>query len=491
MYGMRNFLPLYAIGDTLRGNERRGIKMNETIGRNEAEVIKHSAAIQIHNNISLLQRKAWNVLLFHAYDELPTQHLHSIAVRELKAYIGYQSNDEEYLKEALRAMVGCQVEWNILKKDGTTQWGVSGLLASAVIENGICTYEYSSILRERLYNPTMYAKISLSLQNRFDGKHAQALWELCVDYLGSGRAAGETPYIPLEQFRKLMGVAENMYPHYKSFSQWVLRPALKEVNAVSDLQVTEDYQRKGRKVVAIKFKIRRVITLPVKTNQQLDFFPETRDTPIVHMLKEAGLAASDAWEVWQKGFEFVVEDKRPVLISGDREAALLAYVREKIDLLKQRQKEGKVQNASGFLLTALKQNFSHAEYEKKQASQQRADRVKQLRQLLKDREHLLEQQDNAIETLCNEVIALPGQADKALAALEMNPDFARWYDKDRSPLENYRKNRPVAALMAEWLEGQFAEQFEAVYQPYREKIAEIDKQVAAFEAEGISTKYLR
>ena len=27
------------------------------------EVIKHSAAIQIENNITLLQRRAWNVLL--------------------------------------------------------------------------------------------------------------------------------------------------------------------------------------------------------------------------------------------------------------------------------------------------------------------------------------------------------------------------------------------------------------------------------------------
>ena len=463
--------------------------MNEATGRNEAEVIKHSAAIQIHNNISLLQRKAWNVLLFHAYDELPTQHLHSIAVRELKAYTGYQSNDEEYLKEALRAMVGCQVEWNILKKDGTTQWGVTGLLASAVIENGICTYEYSSVLRERLYNPTMYAKISLSLQNRFDSKHAQALWELCVDYLGSGREAGETPYIPLEQFRKLMGVAANMYPHYKSFSQWVLRPALKEVNAVSDLKVTADYQRKGRKVVALKFKIRRVISLPAGTGQQLDFFPESKDTPVVHMLKEAGLAASDAWEVWQKGFEFVIESKRPVLTGGDRDAALMAYVREKIDLLRQRETEGKVQNPSGFLLTALKQNFSHAEYEKKQATQQRADKLKQLRQLVKERGRLLEQQDDAVETLCNKVIELPGQAEKALAALEVNPDFTRWYDKDRSALENYRKNRPFSALMAEWLEGQFAEQFEVVRQSYRDKLAAIDAQVAAFEEEGISVKY--
>jgi hypothetical protein len=248
-----------------------------------------------------------------------------------------------------------------------------------------------------------------------------------------------------------------------------------------------DYQRKGRKVEALKFKIRKVPMLPVADYRQSALFPDLEDMPeVVKRLKEAGLAESDAWEFWQKGWEFVSEKKRP---GGD--ADLLDYVREKIDLLKQRQKEGKVQNASGFLLTALKQNFSHAEYEKKQATQQRADKLKQLRQLVKERGRLLEQQDDAVETLCNQVIALPGQAEKALAALEMNPDFARWYDKDRSPLENYRKNCPVGALMAEWLEGQFPEQFETVRQSYRDKLAAIDAQVAAFEEGGISAKYLR
>jgi hypothetical protein len=233
------------------------------------------------------------------------------------------------------------------------------------------------------------------------------------------------------------------------------------------------------------------VLLPEPSHHQQDLFPDIKDAPVVYLLKEAGLASNDAWEIWQKGFEYVIEGKRPTLSGGDIEAAFVSYVREKIDLLKQREKEGKVQNASGFLLTALKQNFSHAEYEKKQAAQQRADKVKHLRQLLQERERLLEQQDDAVETLCNEVIALPGQADRALAALEMNPDFARWYDKNWSALENYRKNRPVGALMAQWLEDQFPEQFETVRQSYRDKLATIDAQVAAFEQEGISAKYLR
>lgn len=89
------------------------------------EVIKHSSAIQIRNNITLLQRKAWNVLLFHAYNELITQERHEITVTELKEYVSYNSKDDKYLKEIICAMMTCLVEWNLLGKDGSTEWGAS------------------------------------------------------------------------------------------------------------------------------------------------------------------------------------------------------------------------------------------------------------------------------------------------------------------------------------------------------------------------------
>ena len=47
------------------------------------EVIKHSAAIQIENNMTLLQRRAWNALLFNAYNELDKKEEHQISLRYL------------------------------------------------------------------------------------------------------------------------------------------------------------------------------------------------------------------------------------------------------------------------------------------------------------------------------------------------------------------------------------------------------------------------
>ena len=121
------------------------------------EVIKASPAIQIQSKISLLQRRAWNVLLANAYNELPTAEIHHVSVVELAAKLGYNSNDSDHLKETLEALGACQVKWNLLDKDKKERWGFANLLASAEIENGICTYAFAPHLRLQLHNPRVYA----------------------------------------------------------------------------------------------------------------------------------------------------------------------------------------------------------------------------------------------------------------------------------------------------------------------------------------------
>jgi hypothetical protein len=322
------------------------------------EVIKHSAAIQISGNVTLLQRRAWNVLLANAYDELPTHEKHAIRVVDLVRILEFDSKNDAYVKGALEALIGCKVKWNLLNKDGSEVWGVAALLAEAEIENGVCTYAYGPTFRKRLHNPRIYARISLSLQNQFDSKHALTLWELCVDYLGAGREHGEMPFIPLEEFRELMGLQEGQYQRFKDVSNHVIKSALVEINRVSDLRVTVDYQRQGRKVVALKFKIRRVPLLPVA--RQAELFPDLEDMPaVVKLLTDAGLAMQDALGVWQEGFDYVDPDKRPA-VGDDPESAFLSYVREKIHLLHQRRESGKLAHPTGFLIQAIRKNYGNA-----------------------------------------------------------------------------------------------------------------------------------
>ena len=140
------------------------------------EVIKASPAIQIQSRISLLQRRAWNVLLANAYNELPDKEIHSVSIVELAAKLGFGDGNQEYLKEVLKSIVDCKVEWNVLDKDKKEEWGVASLLAEVRIREGICFYQFPHTLRLKLYNPRVYAKLNLRLQNQFRSQYALVLY---------------------------------------------------------------------------------------------------------------------------------------------------------------------------------------------------------------------------------------------------------------------------------------------------------------------------
>jgi hypothetical protein len=72
-------------------SERVMDKKRET----KQEVIKHSAAIQIQNSITLLQRRAWNVLLANAYDGLSDEEEHSIRIQLLMQTLEFHSKNED------------------------------------------------------------------------------------------------------------------------------------------------------------------------------------------------------------------------------------------------------------------------------------------------------------------------------------------------------------------------------------------------------------
>ncbi|MGB3542043.1 replication initiation protein, partial [Rubrivirga sp.] len=224
-----------------------------------AEVIKHSATVQVTNTVPLLARRLWNVLLARAYDDLPDWErvrIHRVPVGEVLDALGTTTRNTEHLKDLLKALASTPVEWNVLGKDNVEEWGVSALLAEAKIKSGQVEFSYGPTLRERLHNPRLYVRISLSIQNRFASKHSLALYELCVDYLDVARGRGETPWIPLEKYRAMMGIEDGQYERFAQLNQRVVKASVKEVNKRSDVAVAVEYQKDGRSVTALKFRVR-------------------------------------------------------------------------------------------------------------------------------------------------------------------------------------------------------------------------------------------
>ena len=336
------------------------------------EVIKASPAIQIQSRISLLQRRAWNVLLANAYNELPNQEIHRVSMVELAAKLGFGDGNQEYLKEVLRSLRSCEVEWNVLGKDEKEEWGVAGLLAEVRIRDGICFYQFPHTLRLKLHNPRIYTKLNLRLQNRFRSRYALILWEVCFDYFDTDRAQGETPYVPLEVFRELMGLENDEYSVFKALNRNVIKPAIKEINALTDYLVEVEQKRFGRKIAELKFCISKGTQLPI----QESLFPDIENLPSAAVeLIQAEIDRNVALNIAVQEWDFVNPEKLPV---PGMYADFLSYVAEKVEMSLD---ASGVENRGGFIVAAIRENYQDSAVQKERETRAAKVREKELEDL--------------------------------------------------------------------------------------------------------------
>ena len=350
------------------------------------EVIKASPAIHIQSQITHLQRRAWNVLLANAYNDLPNKDIHRVSVTELAKSLGFNSHNEEYLKETLEALVDCTVKWNVLDKDKKQKWGVASLLASAEIENGICTYSFAAHLRYKLYNPRIYSKLNLRLQNRFTSRYALILWEVCFDYFDIARGEGETPFILIEKFRELMGLEKDEYPVFKVLNRDVIKPAIKEINELTNFFLEVEQKRTGRRISELKFRISRSKELPSFEPTQETFLFDIDDLPAIAIkLVQAGVSRKEALRIANQEWDAVDAAAMP----EDREN-FAVYVEEKIGLARN---AASVKNAGGFIVKAIRENYQDPVYQK----QLQAEREKEKQAMLASlKSEMLEKQNTLI-----------------------------------------------------------------------------------------------
>lgn len=207
-------------------------------------VILNSGTIHISNNINLKQKQAWLYMVYRAFPNIGKQRLFRMYQSDLMKAINYTSDNKEYLREMLRGLAKCDVEFNILNKDGTGRWLITHLLASCeVIEKeGIIEYEFSEKLEARLINPLMYAKLNMLISKNFKSKHALNIYMLAMDYLVHKKNLGEK-ILTVQELKLYLGLIDNEGNELSKYRvvdihKHILKKAEAEINDISDMNLT-------------------------------------------------------------------------------------------------------------------------------------------------------------------------------------------------------------------------------------------------------------
>lgn len=280
------------------GDRKQFRKTNEAIGLRVVE-----------GNLSLLSRKVFNVMMYHA-QEMKDPGLNApintpsarkyfwITLSDLARYAAYDSKDVQYLKKQLKEMLNIK-----LLMDNERQWTSERLVSSVTLVNpeGFnkhsgqvwLGYAFPPEVHEQVMAPSTYTRLSIVYQSSLKSGSALALYEICRRY-----ATNPSKMTFVQPYEHWYGVitgnpfSSESLPEYKYFKRDTIKPAIAEINSLTDINIELVEHKNGRRVEKLQFRVREnkqcKLELPV---------PPVIDTELVERILKFGLSQADATDL--------------------------------------------------------------------------------------------------------------------------------------------------------------------------------------------------
>ena len=248
------------------------------------------AIVPQSRKLTPLFRKSYNVMLFLAQEQGIEKEIYRAPVSAVLAGLDFDSNDTELVKRHLRAMAGTAVEWQSPTKGEGASWAVSGLIGHAEIrrERGQnwLEWSYSVKLKQELLEPSVFARLSIGIISQLRTHGAIALFEICSRYKDVGRSSRQ----PWSWWRPVLSgkpeTEKQKQLEYRFFKRDVLKRAVAEVNAVTDIDVELIEFKEGRFISDLQFIIKK----KAQTSLPLQHPPKPLDLTLVARAKTLGIS---------------------------------------------------------------------------------------------------------------------------------------------------------------------------------------------------------
>lgn len=220
------------------------------VSPNPGEMVKPAELIEVKGaaKLTLAERRLFNVLLRHAFgpDLASEGRRFEISVADLRET--HESNDR--LVQSIEALMTTVV--TIKRPDGSTDrvqllgWNN---LSDPKRPRGNFKYSIPPELALLLKDSTVFAKLEMEVLRAFTSKYALALYEAVARRVRLKYVFTER--FSMDDFRELLGVEADKLTTFGNLNQYAIKPALLEVNALSDFTVTVVPEKTGRRVTGV------------------------------------------------------------------------------------------------------------------------------------------------------------------------------------------------------------------------------------------------
>jgi hypothetical protein len=270
----------------------------------EQAVAKANEAIAIRpkrGKLTLLSRRIYNVLLFHAQQQGVEQPKYSILLSELIDDARFTSKNTELLKSHIRDMQSTTIEWHT-SGGGRQKWTSTQLVGTVEIDEPgrgspcTITWSFPEAIRDKLVMPALYTRILLEVSSQMRSYAAAVLYELGARYLTSpSRLTMREDVVWWASV--LTGRSDITTVDYRILHRDTIKKALAELDALSqDFRMEIVEHKRGRKVEELQF---RVVPKPQRELGGLhDSARNIFDLQLVERMVAVGMKGPDAQDLY-------------------------------------------------------------------------------------------------------------------------------------------------------------------------------------------------
>lgn len=215
------------------------------------EAKKPAELIQVrgHENLSLAARRAITLLWHNAHSQgIQEGADYTIEIDDL---IGSKHKGYEIVEDAIESLMKTLV--TVKHPDGITtrvQFLGGNDLDAPDRPAGILTYSFDKRLINILKNSTIWGRISFPVLLALSSKYGISLYENAAQLSGLDHKTQHR--YTLDEFRTLLGVEGSKYKTFGALNQQVIKPAVQEINALAEFNISVAPIKTGKKVTHIR-----------------------------------------------------------------------------------------------------------------------------------------------------------------------------------------------------------------------------------------------
>ena len=190
-------------------------------------------------------------ILMHIITQLVSQKEKSNFIRLTYDQLD-QTGDIDYknIRAAIRGLLSKPLE---IYYPETAQYFISNFISSAIIQknNGLITIEVNERIRQIILNTRAnYTTFEIRSILGLKSKYAKRIYLFCSQFKNTG-----VRYMALDDLKKNLGISDK-YHNISDLKKRCLDIAIKEINAVTELEVTYEFTRLSKKFEEITFLIK-------------------------------------------------------------------------------------------------------------------------------------------------------------------------------------------------------------------------------------------